>query len=163
MCSLYNAASFGECLKLRLTHHPAVPRHYASYSSMPNRSQRWHSSDDESDGLNYSDSVFGEIESNISFGDDAGESDASLEHQTTMGRDIFIQLDTQSYINIDTDIDPMNAGLDQWDSDDPEDEQMTSLKSLIWMKQATPCRSTGSDGLISTQVDWMSRNPKILC
>jgi len=123
MCSLYNAASFGECLKLRLTHHPAVPRHYASYSSMPNRSQRWHSSDDESDGLNYSDSVFGEIESNISFGDDAGESDASLEHQTTMGRDIFIQLDTESYINIDTDIDPMNAGLDQWDSDDPEDDE----------------------------------------
>jgi len=102
---------------------PAVPHQYASHSSTPNRSQRWHSSDDESDGLNYSDSVFGEIESNISFGDDAGESDASLEHQTTMGRDIFIQLDTESYINIDTDIDPMNAGLDQWDSDDPEDDE----------------------------------------
>jgi len=102
---------------------PAVPHQYASHSSTPNRSQRWHSSDDESDGLNYSDSVFGEIESNISFGDDAGESDASLEHQTTMGRDIFIQLDTESYIYIDTDIDPMNAGLDQWDSDDPEDDE----------------------------------------
>ncbi|RLM69623.1 uncharacterized protein C2845_PM17G00180 [Panicum miliaceum] len=102
---------------------PTVPRQHASYSSTPNRSQRWHSSDDESDGLNYADSVFGEIESNISFGDDGGESDASLEHQTTMGREIFIQLDSESYMNTDTDIDPMNAGLDQWDSDDPEDDE----------------------------------------
>lgn len=32
------------------------------------------------DGLNYTDSVFGEIESNISFGEDGGESDAPLDH-----------------------------------------------------------------------------------
>jgi hypothetical protein len=67
--------------------------------------------------------VFGEVESNFSFGDDGGESDASLEHQTTMGREIVIQLDSESYMNTDTDIDPMNAGLDQWDSDDPEDDE----------------------------------------
>ncbi|CAN6335392.1 unnamed protein product [Urochloa humidicola] len=104
---------------------PIVPSRHASYSSTPNRSQIWHSSDDESDGLNYADSVFGEIEPNISFGDYGGESDASPEHQTTMGREIVIQLDSESYINTDTDIDPMNAapGLDQWDSDDLEDDE----------------------------------------
>ncbi|KAK8447157.1 hypothetical protein SEVIR_8G010400v4 [Setaria viridis] len=102
---------------------PTVARQHASYSSTPNRPQRWHGSDDESDGFSYADSVFGEIESNISFGDDGGESDASLEHQTTMGREIVIQLDSESYMNTDTDIDPMNAGLDQWDSDDPEDDE----------------------------------------
>ncbi|CAN6339402.1 unnamed protein product [Urochloa humidicola] len=101
----------------------AVPSQHASYSSTPSRSQRWHSSDDESDGLSYADSVFGEIESNISFGDDGGESDASPEHQTTMGREIVIQLDSESYLNTDTDIDPMNAGLNQWDSDDPADDE----------------------------------------
>nr|CAB3488900.1 unnamed protein product [Digitaria exilis] len=101
---------------------PTVPRQRTSYISTPNRSQRWHSSDDESDGLNYADSVFGEIESNISFDDDDGESNASIEHQTTMGREIVIQLDSGSYVNTDTDIDPMNAGVDHWDSDDPEDE-----------------------------------------
>ncbi|PVH37271.1 hypothetical protein PAHAL_6G280800 [Panicum hallii] len=102
---------------------PTVPRQHTSYSSTPNRSQRWHSSDDESDGLNYADSVFGEIESNISFGDDGGESDASLEHQTTMGREMVIQLDSENYMNTDTDIDPMNAGIDHWDLDDPEDDE----------------------------------------
>ncbi|KAF8648842.1 hypothetical protein HU200_064543 [Digitaria exilis] len=101
---------------------PTVPRQRTSYISTPNRSQRWHSSDDESDGLNYADSVFGEIESNISFDDDDGESNASIEHQTTMGREIVIQLDSGSYVNTDIDIDPMNAGVDHWDSDDPEDE-----------------------------------------
>ncbi|CAN6362089.1 unnamed protein product [Urochloa humidicola] len=100
-----------------------APSQHASYNSTPNRSQIWHSSDDESDSLNYADSVFGEIESNISFGDDVGELDASPEHQTTMGREIVIQHDSESYMNTDTDIDPMNAGLDQWDSDDPEDDE----------------------------------------
>ncbi|KAL6870603.1 hypothetical protein ACP4OV_014451 [Aristida adscensionis] len=76
---------------------PAVSRQRASYNSTPNRSQRWHASDDESDGLSYVDSIFGEIESHISFGDYSGESDA--------------------------DIDPMNAGMDQWNSEGDEDEQ----------------------------------------
>ncbi|XP_062203342.1 uncharacterized protein LOC133905541 [Phragmites australis] len=102
---------------------PTVPNQHASYSSTPNRSQRWHASDDESDGLNYVDSVFGEIESNISFGDYGGESDASLDQHTTMGRETVIQLDSESYMNTDTYIDPMNAGMDRWDSDDQEDDE----------------------------------------
>uniref|UniRef100_A0A0A9DJU3 RING-type E3 ubiquitin transferase n=1 Tax=Arundo donax TaxID=35708 RepID=A0A0A9DJU3_ARUDO len=102
---------------------PTVPHQQASYSSTPNRSQRWHASDDESDGLNYVDSLFGEIESNISFGDYGGESDASVDRPTTMGREIAIHLDSESYMNTDTDIDPMNAGMDWWDSDDQEDDE----------------------------------------
>ncbi|KAL6642167.1 hypothetical protein ACP70R_020348 [Stipagrostis hirtigluma subsp. patula] len=102
---------------------PSVPHQQTSYNSTPNRSLRWHASDDESDGLNYVDSMFGEIESNISFGDYGGESDASLDQHTTMGREIIIQLDTESYMNTDTDIDPMNAGMDQWDSDDQVDDE----------------------------------------
>ncbi|KAL6597389.1 hypothetical protein ACP70R_046829 [Stipagrostis hirtigluma subsp. patula] len=102
---------------------PSVPHQQASYNSTQNRSLRFHASDDESDGLNYVDSVFGEIESNVSFGDYGGESDASLDQHTTMGREIFIQLDSESYMNTDTDIDPMNAGMDQWDSDDQEHDE----------------------------------------
>jgi len=102
---------------------PTVVRQQASYTSTPNRSQRWHTSDDESDSLNYVDSVFGEIESNISFGDYGGDSDASLDNHTAVGRDIAMLLDNGSYMNTDTDFDPMNAGIDQWDSDDPEDDE----------------------------------------
>ncbi|KAM0897987.1 hypothetical protein ACQ4PT_022215 [Festuca glaucescens] len=100
---------------------PTVVRQLASYNSTPNQSQRWHPSDDESDGLNYADSVFDELESNISFG---GESDISLDQHSMMGREIAVQLDNESYMNTDTDIDPMNAGMDQWDSDDQEDEDV---------------------------------------
>ncbi|XP_044946190.1 uncharacterized protein LOC123395279 isoform X2 [Hordeum vulgare subsp. vulgare] len=103
---------------------PTVVQQLASYNSTPNQSQRWHASDDESDGLSYADSVFDELESNISFGDYGGESDASLGQHSMMGREITIQLDNESYMNTDTDIDPMNAGIDQWDSDDQEDEQL---------------------------------------
>lgn len=103
---------------------PTVVRQQASYNSTPNQSQRWHASDDESDGPNYVDSVFGEIDSNISFGDYGGDSDASLDQHSMMGREIVIQLDNESYMNTDTDIDPMDAGMDQWDSDDQEDVQL---------------------------------------
>lgn len=100
---------------------PTVLRQLASYTSTPNHSQRWHASDDESDGLNYADSVFDELESNISFGDYGGESDVSLDQHSMMGREIAVQLDNESYMNTDTDIDPMNAGMDQWESDGQED------------------------------------------
>ncbi|GJN07142.1 hypothetical protein PR202_ga24944 [Eleusine coracana subsp. coracana] len=102
---------------------PPVSRQQAPFTSTPNRSRRWHASDDESDGLSYVDSVFGETGSNLSFGDDGGESDASLDQRARMGREIVIQLDSESYLNTDTDIDPMNAGMDLWDSDDQEDEE----------------------------------------
>uniref|UniRef100_A0A0D9XNH5 RING-type E3 ubiquitin transferase n=1 Tax=Leersia perrieri TaxID=77586 RepID=A0A0D9XNH5_9ORYZ len=107
-----------------------VPQH-ASYNLTPNRSQRWHASDDESDGLNYVDSVFGEIESTISFGDYGGDSDTSLDEHSVTARRISIQLDNDTYMNTDTDIDPMNAGLDQWDSDDQEDVQESGFNEAV--------------------------------
>ncbi|TVU50627.1 hypothetical protein EJB05_02005, partial [Eragrostis curvula] len=102
---------------------PPVSRQQASFTSTPNRSQRGHASDDESDGLSYVNFVFGETESNFSFGDYGGESDSSLDQHARLGREIAIQLDDESYLNTDTDIDPMNAGLDRWDSDDQEDDE----------------------------------------
>lgn len=108
---------------------PTVVRQLASYNSTPTQSQRWHASDDESDGLNYVDSVFDELESNISFGDYGGESDVSIDQHSMMGREIAIQLDNESYMNTDTDIDPMNAGMDQWDSDDQEHEDVQHEES----------------------------------
>ncbi|KAF0918586.1 hypothetical protein E2562_025178 [Oryza meyeriana var. granulata] len=107
-----------------------VPQH-ASFNSTPNHSQRWHASDDESDGLNYVDSVFGEIESAISFGDYGGDSDTSLDQHSVTARRISIQLDNDSYMNTDTDIDPMNAGLDQWDSDDQEDVEESGFDETV--------------------------------
>uniref|UniRef100_A0A0D9XWB6 RING-type E3 ubiquitin transferase n=1 Tax=Leersia perrieri TaxID=77586 RepID=A0A0D9XWB6_9ORYZ len=106
------------------------PQH-ASYDSTPNRSQRWHASDDESDGLNYVDSVFGEIESTISFGDYGGDSDTSLDEHSMTARRISIPIDNDTYMNTDTDIDPMNAGLDQWDSDDQEDVQESGFDEAV--------------------------------
>jgi hypothetical protein len=101
---------------------PPLSHRQASFTSTPNRSRRWHASDDESDGLNYADSVFGETESNLSFGENDGGSDVSLDQHARMGREIAIQLDSESYLNTDTDIDPMNAsGIDLWDSDGQED------------------------------------------
>lgn len=108
-----------------------APQH-ASFNSTPSQSQRWHASDDESDGLNYVDSVFGEIESAISLGDYGGDSDTSIEEHSVMTRRrISIQLDNDSYMNTDTDIDPMNARLDQWDSDDQEDVEESGFDEIV--------------------------------
>ncbi|CAL4940131.1 unnamed protein product [Urochloa decumbens] len=147
----------------------AVPHQQASYSSTPNRSQRWHTSDDESDGINYADSVFDEIESNISFGDYDGGSDASLDQYTTMSREIAIQLESESYMNTDTDIDPMNAGIDHWDSDDLENEEDVQSEesgfdeAVDTMQQQQHWHDIAASGLSeqeSEDVVWTWRTPE---
>ncbi|XP_072955019.1 uncharacterized protein [Typha angustifolia] len=101
-----------------------VPRHRMTYNGTPSRSRRWRaSSDNESDGADQMDSVFGESDSNVSFGGYGGDSDASLDRNSLLDRDMLIQLDNESYIYTDTDIDPMHAGLDQWNSDDQNEEE----------------------------------------
>ncbi|KAI3991273.1 hypothetical protein MKX01_034592 [Papaver californicum] len=99
-----------------------------------NRSRRWWRSlsDNESEGFDNLDSVFGESESNVSFGGYGafhaetdvisfsaygGDSDVSVDgHNHFMDRDIFIQADGGSDFDSDTDIDPMHAGHSQWNS-----------------------------------------------
>ncbi|KAL5720809.1 RING-type E3 ubiquitin transferase [Ranunculus cassubicifolius] len=110
-----------------------------SSRTTPNGSRRWWRSvsDNESEGFDNLDSVYGENESVNSFGGYGafhGEgdtvshsvygagSDISVDVHSYMDRDLFTQQDNGSDIDSDTDIDPMQAGLDQWDSDDQDDE-----------------------------------------
>ncbi|KAG7600854.1 putative transcription factor C2H2 family [Arabidopsis thaliana] len=101
-----------------------------SSHTTPSGSTRWRLfSESESDDFDN----FGETESNASFSlyrfphadNDAisfsaygGESDASTDRHA----DIFVQPDDRSDIDFDTDIDPMRAGLNQWNSDEEDRE-----------------------------------------
>ncbi|XP_021865974.1 uncharacterized protein [Spinacia oleracea] len=109
-----------------------------SSHTTPNGSSRWRRpfSDTESDGFN-SDSFYGENESNVSFsgyrvyhGDsDAisfstyeGDSGASIDGHTYLDTDVYVQSMERSDVDSDTDIDPMNAGIVHWNSDEDEVE-----------------------------------------
>ncbi|EEE51539.1 hypothetical protein OsJ_32745 [Oryza sativa Japonica Group] len=73
-----------------------------------------------------------ETDIDSSFGDYGADSDTSIEeHSVSARRRISIQLDNGSYMNTDTDIDPMNARLDQWDSDDQEDVEESGFDETI--------------------------------
>uniref|UniRef100_A0A1D1ZE03 E3 ubiquitin-protein ligase RING1 n=1 Tax=Anthurium amnicola TaxID=1678845 RepID=A0A1D1ZE03_9ARAE len=93
-------------------------------STSRNRTTRWRRafSDNESDGLDHMDSLFGESDSNFSFSGYGGESDASVDGHSLLDREMFIQFDDESHVNTDTDIDPMHAGLDPWNSDDQDED-----------------------------------------
>lgn len=108
----------------------------SSSRTTPSSSRRWRRvfSDTDSDGF---DSVYGESESNASFrryravhGEaDAvsysaygGESDASLDGQSFLENDNFGNPNGESDLDSDNDIDPMNAGIFQWNSEDDEDD-----------------------------------------
>ncbi|KAF9594553.1 hypothetical protein IFM89_033523 [Coptis chinensis] len=110
-----------------------------SSRTTPNGSRRWWRpvSDNESEGFDNLDSVFGESESIASFGGygafhgegDAvsysaygGESDVSVDVHSFLDGEVFIQPDGRSDFDSDTDIDPMHAGLDQWNSEDQDEE-----------------------------------------
>ncbi|XP_010922808.1 uncharacterized protein [Elaeis guineensis] len=99
-------------------------RQHARYYAARSRSRRRHRalSDNDSDGLDHVDSMFGESDSNLSFGGYGGDSDASLDRNSLLDREIFFPPDSESYVFTDTDIDPMHAGLDQWNSDDQDEE-----------------------------------------
>ncbi|CAB4284998.1 unnamed protein product [Prunus armeniaca] len=111
-----------------------------SSRTTPSGSRRWRRvlSDTESDGYDNGDSLYGENESNLSFGryrafhgeSDAisfsaygGDSDASVDLHGFLDTETIIQPDDGSAFDSDTDIDPMHAGLDQWNSDDTEEEE----------------------------------------
>lgn len=113
---------------------------HSSSHTTPNQSRRWRQvySDSENDGLDSFDSMFGESESNFSFGpyrnsygdSDAvsyrtygGDSDASLDGHSFLDTDIFVLPGDGSDIDTDTDIDPMRAGVGHWDSSDEEDDR----------------------------------------
>lgn len=108
-----------------------------SSRTTPSGSRRWRRvfSDTDSDGF---DSVYGESESNASFrryravhGEaDAvsysaygGESDASLDGHSFLENDNFGNPNGESDLDSDNDIDPMNAGIFQWNSEDEEDDE----------------------------------------
>lgn len=112
------------------------PMQRMSSRTTPIGSGRWRRvlSDTESDGV---DSLYGESESNVSFsgyrffnGESdiisisgyGGESDASVDGHSFMDSDFFTHPGAGSYLDIDTDIDPMHAGVNQWNSDDQDVE-----------------------------------------
>ncbi|KAL0450873.1 UNVERIFIED_CONTAM: hypothetical protein Slati_1643700 [Sesamum latifolium] len=107
-----------------------------SSRTTPSGSRRWRRvfSDTESDGF---DSLYGESESNVSFrryrafhGEAdtlsysayGGDSDASMDGQSFLDSENFGHPNGGSEIESDTDIDPMNAGLYHWNSEDEEEE-----------------------------------------
>lgn len=90
-------------------------------------------SDSESDGFDNLESLYGDSESNFSFSRYRvfnGDSDAvsfsayggdSDDGHSFMDADILVRPDNGSNFDSDTDIDPMQTGLNQWNWDDPED------------------------------------------
>ncbi|KAL3635126.1 hypothetical protein CASFOL_019673 [Castilleja foliolosa] len=89
---------------------------HTSSRTTPSGSRRWRRvfSDTESDGF---DSLYGESESNVSFRRYSAygpDSDASV--------DDFGRLNIESDLDSDTDIDPMNAGLYRWNSEEEDSE-----------------------------------------
>ncbi|CAA2955566.1 E3 ubiquitin- ligase Praja-2 [Olea europaea subsp. europaea] len=106
-----------------------------STRTTPSGSSRWRRvfSDTESDGF---DSFYGENESNVSFrryryfhGEAdtlsyttyGGDSDASIDGNSLLENETLAQADGGSDLESDTDIDPMHAGLYQWNSEDSEE------------------------------------------
>lgn len=111
-----------------------------SSRTTPSGSRRWRRvlSDTESEGFDYNDYTYGESESNaslsryrclhgetdaISFSAYGGDSDASMDGNSLLDTELFVQPDDGNNLNGDSDIDPMHAGLNQWNSDDQEEEE----------------------------------------
>ncbi|KAL5550371.1 hypothetical protein UlMin_000547 [Ulmus minor] len=111
----------------------------SSSRTTPRGSRRWRRvlSDTDSDGFDNVDSVYAESELNVSSGryrvfhgeSDAvsfstygGESDASVDLHGFLESETFVQPDEASDVDSDTDIDPMHAGLNHWNSDDLDGE-----------------------------------------
>lgn len=107
---------------------------HLSSRTTPSQSRRWRRglSDSESDVF---DSVYGDSESNISFSGSrifagesdtisystyGGDSDASVDGRSVMENEIHLGMFSDP--DTDTDIDPMNAGLFHWNSDEVEDD-----------------------------------------
>ncbi|CAK9153774.1 unnamed protein product [Ilex paraguariensis] len=118
-----------------------------SSRTTPSASRRWRRrvlSDTESDGF---DSFYGESESNVSFsgyrlfpGESdtvsfsayGGDSDASVDDHSFLDNEIFGHPDRGSDVDSDTDMDPMHAGLNQWNSDDEEEDEDDDEEDIEW-------------------------------
>ncbi|KAH7866596.1 hypothetical protein Vadar_022457 [Vaccinium darrowii] len=146
--------------------------------STPSGSRRWRRvlSDTESDGF---DSLYGESESNVSFSGYrpfqsesdvisfsayGGDSDASVDGHSFLDTEMFIHPDAGSDIDTDTDIDPMRAGLNQWNSDEEEvdddeeegdseweeaDAGENDAESLAWVRPQSSLGRTESNGPVT--------------
>lgn len=98
-----------------------------SSRTTPVGSGRWRRvlTDTESDGV---DSLYGESESNVSFSGFISmsgygeESDASADGHSIMDSEFFFHPGAGNYLDNDTDIDPMHAGVHHWNSDDQDEE-----------------------------------------
>ena len=120
--------------------------HRTSSQTTPLGSGRWRRvlSDTESDGV---DSLYGESESNVSFSGYISisgygeESDASADGHSFMDSDFLAHPGAGIYIDIGSDIDPMHAGVDQWNSDD-QDEEGEDDNDNEW-GEGDPGRNTG--------------------
>ena len=111
-----------------------------SSRTTPTGSRRWRRvlSDTESDGFDNLDSVYGETESNVSYGGYrlfngeseevsfsayGGDSDASVDGNGFLDVEMFVQPDEDgSNLNSDSDIDPMHARIRLWNSNDHDDD-----------------------------------------
>lgn len=95
------------------------PNYY--HRNWPRRVLRANSETDN-DSIEHMDSLFGETDSHISFGNYGGDSDASVD-----GRSII-------------DIDPMHAGLDQWTSDDQGEygawEEVSAIEASLQLMES---------------------------
>lgn len=106
----------------------------------PTGSRRWRHvvSDAESDGFDNMGSTYGESDTSVGFGrlrvfhaESDGvsfsaygwDSDASIDGRNSMAdAEVFFQPDETSNLDSDTDIDPMNAGINHWSLDDQEED-----------------------------------------
>lgn len=146
--------------------------------STPSGSRRWRRvlSDTESDGF---DSLYGESESNVSFSGYrpfqsesdvisfsayGGDSDASVDGHSFLDTEMFIHPDAGSDIDTDTDIDPMRAGLNPWNSDEEEEDDdeeegdseweeadagENDAESLAWVRPQSSLGRTESNGPVT--------------
>ncbi|KAJ4704187.1 E3 ubiquitin-protein ligase RING1-like [Melia azedarach] len=161
----------------------------SSSHTTPSDSRRWRRviSDAESDGL---DSLYGESESNVSFNryrvfhgeSDAisfsaygGDSDASVDGHSFLDTEMFIQPEDGSIFDSDTDIDPMNAGINQqWNSDDPEEEEEdedgeweeadmedSTLQSTVGRSQLRNYFSSPSERNVTVNRRWTFQSPEV--
>ncbi|WCJ27883.1 RING/U-box superfamily protein [Euphorbia peplus] len=113
-------------------------QHTSSHTT-PTGSRRWRRvfSDSESEGFGTYDSPYGENvatpsaswyrgyhgESDaISYSTYAGDSDVSVDGHSVLDMEVLNQRDEASNFDSDTDIDPMNAALDQWNSEEEEED-----------------------------------------
>ncbi|CAL0302573.1 unnamed protein product [Lupinus luteus] len=130
---------------------PAWSLQFGSTQTTPSESRSWRRvlSDTDSDGFDNWGPLYDESESNVSFrryrishaetdsfsfSAYGGDSDISMDRHSFVGTDMFNLRDEADELDSDTDIDPMHAGLSQWniDDDEEEDEEVDEEEEREW-------------------------------